>query len=369
MAAGGRISGTTFGLATFGLVGALAAFPRRLAAREVERQGGRLRRGVTRRTRYVVFGRRLLERAGEAEIEARCEAECKSGRELLSENGFLRLLGLAEAPQGANLGETAVLEQSRLVSRDLALLSLFDAFEADSAPYVFRDVILARKYAGLVAEGATWSTIARSVQRRTPGAPLTALSLHADRGARIYARHGAGLSELDGQQLLPFEETDDTALDDLFAEAEDAEAVGRFEEVAALYQRCLTIDPRDSVAAFNRANCLAAAGDPEAAAASYLDAARRDPSFVEPWFNLGCLTAKRSQPDAARRHLQKAVALDADYADAVYNLATLEYDAGNLPEARRWWARYLELDSGSEWARTAARGVRYVDIALAHSAG
>ena len=41
----------------------------------------------------------------------------------------------------------------------------------------------------------------------------------------------------------------------------------------------------------------------------------------------------------------RAIALDADYADAVYNLAELEFDAGNLAEARRWWARYLELDS------------------------
>ncbi|RVA81563.1 O-linked GlcNAc transferase, partial [Mesorhizobium sp. M7A.F.Ca.CA.001.08.2.1] len=36
--------------AVFGTIGALAAFPLRLAAREVERQHGQLRRGVTRRT-------------------------------------------------------------------------------------------------------------------------------------------------------------------------------------------------------------------------------------------------------------------------------------------------------------------------------
>ena len=46
---------------------------------------------------------------------------------------------------------------------------------------------------------------------------------------------------------------------------------------------------------------------------------------------------RRAAPD-------KAIALDRDYADAVFNLATLEFDAGNLAEARRWWARYLELD-------------------------
>jgi hypothetical protein len=57
--------------ASFGLVGALRAFPQRLAARAVASRGGRLRRGVTRQTQRIVFGRRLLDRAGAAEIEAR----------------------------------------------------------------------------------------------------------------------------------------------------------------------------------------------------------------------------------------------------------------------------------------------------------
>ncbi|TIS07165.1 MAG: O-linked GlcNAc transferase, partial [Mesorhizobium sp.] len=43
--------------AVFGAVGPLAAFPLRLAAREVERRHAELRRGVTRRTTHVVFGR------------------------------------------------------------------------------------------------------------------------------------------------------------------------------------------------------------------------------------------------------------------------------------------------------------------------
>ena len=78
----------------FGTYGALSAFPRRLAAREVARQKGLLRRGVTRRTSHLVFGRSLLEKAGDASIEARFDAELSAGRRPLSESGFLRLLGL-----------------------------------------------------------------------------------------------------------------------------------------------------------------------------------------------------------------------------------------------------------------------------------
>lgn len=60
------------------------------------------------------------------------------------------------------------------------------------------------------------------------------------------------------------------------------------------------------------------------------------------------------------------MALDGDYADAVFNLATLEFDAGNLTEARRRWERYLELDRESDWARTAARGIRFVELSAAN---
>ena len=57
--------------------------------------------------------------------------------------------------------------------------------------------------------------------------------------------------------------------------------------------------------------------------------------------------------------------LDANYADPIYNLAALEYDSGNLAEARRLWARYLELDPKSDWARKATRGIQLIDMTLA----
>jgi tetratricopeptide (TPR) repeat protein len=349
---------------TFGIVGALAAFPRRLAAREVERQHGQLRRGVTRSTAHVVFGRTLLDKAGEAEIEARFDAEIAAGRRPLSENGFLRLLGLMTAPVASAMTGEALLDQSQLPPRAFALLSLFDAFEHDAEPYSFRDLILSRKYAGLIAGGASWSSIARSVHRSGPVASLTALSLHVGGRDAIYASLGENLSELDGQMLLPLGQASVADADEFFALAEAEEGDGRYVLAASLYGRCLALDPGDSVAAFNRANCLRAAGLPGEAAHSYLLSLKLDPEFVEARFNFAGLLAERGQLDAARRHLREAVALDGDYADAVYNLATLEYEAGKLSEARHWWARYLELDDHSEWARIAARGVQYADLQL-----
>ena len=362
--------------AVFGVVGALAAFPLRLAAREVERRQGQLRRGVTRRTTHVVFGRALLAKAaitknGDAEIERRVLAERAAGRALTSENGFLRLLGLMKAPEASALSRQSLLDQSRLGAADLDLLCLFDAFEHDGEPYSFRDLILARKYAGLISGGASWGAIARSVHRSGPVASLTAKSLNVGsqhgRSDAIYLEDGQ--SELDGQLLFDLGSPDDDTLEELSADAEAAEDEGRHDNAAALYQRCLAIDPSDAIAAFNRANCLRGAGRTAEAAHDYARAIKLDPAFVEAWFNLAGLMSDEGRVASARRHLQKAIALDKTYADPVFNLARLEFDAGNLIEARRNWARYLELDADSEWARMAAKGIQFVDLQLARTAG
>lgn len=353
---------------TVGIVGGLSAFPRRLAAKAVAGKGGRLRRGVTRHTSRMVLGRTLLDKFTDAEIEQRVAALRESGATLISENGFLRWLGLMSAPDQSNLTRQSLLEQSKLDGRMFDLLALFDAFEHDAEPFSFRDLILSRKYAGLVAGGATWGAIARSVHRSGPVASLTAMSLHPGGPKRIHALFGDDRAELDGQRLLALAPIEDES-EEYFSLAEAAEAAGLFAEAAVLYGHCLSIDPNDSVAAYNRANCLKAANDNSEAANAYMQAIKRDPDFVEAWFNYAGLLREEGKIAIARQHLVTAIEIDADYADAIYNLATLEYDAGNLSEARRWWVRYLELDQDSEWAKTASRGIAYADLHTRKSAG
>jgi tetratricopeptide (TPR) repeat protein len=345
--------------ATFGIVGALAAFPRRLAAREVERQGGHLRRGSHRGTTHIVFGRTLASRRPEDEIVARVDGF--AGRSLLSENGFLRALGMMTPVGGAELPRKAVIAQSGLRERDFDLLALFDAFEREAEPFSFRDLILSKKYAGLIAGGATWSAVVRSIHQAGPVASLTALSLHKGK-PNIVARRGESFHELDGQHLLPLAEPANGDPDLLFALAEEAEAEERFADAALLYGRCLALDPSDSVAAYNRGNCLGKAERPAEAAAAYMEAIKRDPGFTEAWFNYATLLTHERKADVARVHFRKAIALDGEYPDPVYNLAALELDAGNLDEARRLFVRYLELDPSSDWSARAAKGIKYVDL-------
>jgi tetratricopeptide (TPR) repeat protein len=350
------------GRPVFGLVGALAAIPRRIAARDAGRHGSILHRGTTRRTTHAVFGRRLLDRLDDAAIAARAEAERAAGRTLLSENGFLRRIGALGAGPGGDLARAALLQQSQLAPETFDLLALFDAFEHDAEPYALRDVILARKYAGLIAGGADWGAIVRSIHRSGPAVSLTAKSLKVGAARAIYAESGDALAELDGQLLLGLPAAEDDA-EDLFAAAEAAEAAGAAAAAARLYARCLALDPTDAVAAFNRGNCLRASGQRDEAEREMLRAVRQDPTLVEAWFNLADLLAERGRHDAARRHLARAIEEDPDYANAAFNLAALAFDAGDHATAARCWRRYVELDPGSAWARKAERGLRYLATA------
>jgi tetratricopeptide (TPR) repeat protein len=352
---------------TFGIVGALRAFPQRLAARAVATRGGRLRRGITRQTSRAVLGRKLLDKPGDTEIAARLDTLRDAGIKLSSENGFLRWLHLLDTPDRSGLTRQSLLEQSKLGPDIFDNLALFDAFEHDVEPFSFRDLILAKKYAGLIAGGASWVAVARSVHRSGPVASLTALSLHPAGQQKIYAADGATRTELDGQRLLELEPAEDDS-EEYFALAEAAESAKLYAEATVLYARCLALDPSDSVAAYNRANCFRALGEADEAAYAYTQAIKIDPAFVEAWFNYAALLRDTGKIAAARQHLQRAIAIDPAYADAIYNLASLEFDAGDLLAARRQWVRYLELDQTSEWAKTATRGIAFVDLNTRKSA-
>ena len=353
------------GAPIYGILGALAAFPRRLAAREIARQDGSLRSASARDVTHLVLGHKLLDRLPPDRIATRVAAAGTAGIKVLSENGLRRQLGHKKTIGEASVSRRSLSEQSKLDGQTVDLLALFDCFECDAEPFSFRDVILARKYEKLIASGTGWADIARSIHRAGDVTSLTALALHGE-GKAVYLKDGDRLSEMDGQGLLPFdrEPEDRVSADDLFEAAEAAEQEGDCARAAALYGDYLALAPSDPVAAFNRANALRATGMQDDAAEAYTLALKLDPGFAEAWFNFGSLLRETGKPVLARTHFERSIDLDGAYADPVYNLAALEYDAGNLAEARRWWARYLELDPHSEWAKKATRGMQLVDMTL-----
>lgn len=349
--------------ATIGIVGALAAFPRRLAEREVTRLGARLRRGLTRQTKLLVFGRRALTMLTDEAIEKRFDAAAKAKVKMVSEAGFRQLLGLSDAAAtNADMARAAFAAQTELDARALDLLTLFDAFESHGEPYSFRDTIVGRKYARLLANGATWGTIVRSLDRTGNVTSLTAVTLHSE-GSRVMMRTGEHFADLDGQHQLPLGE-DDRDADALFEAAVEAELEGDFRTAARLYTQCLSLDPSDSISAYNLGNTHREAGDIDDARSAYMKAIKLDPNLVEAWFNFGSMLSEHGETEPARLHLGRAIEIDPTFADPIYNLAALEYDAGRLEQARGWWMRYVELDPESEWGKRAQRGIAYANMTL-----
>lgn len=347
-----------FSGASIGVVGALRAFPLRTAARRIAEEGGRLHRGLPRGTTLAVFTRSLLTRLDMVAIEERVDQARSDVGALRSENGLMRQMGLLARPAPGVVAKQSLLEQSGLSSQTLDLLTLFDAFEHDSEPFSFRDLILAKKYAGLEKSGATWHDIARSLHGVGPVGSLTALTLQST-GDRIFAEDAFSRAELDGQRLLPLEEEPDAA-EDYFTHAEAAETAGLFAEAAVLYGHCAAVDPSDATAPFNQGNCLREAGDLLGAQIAYAASLKRDPAFVEAWFNCAGVLRQLGRQNAARQHLQRAISSDPAYADALYNLAALEYETGRYEEAIAGWRRYLELDNDSDWAKRARAGITFV---------
>ena len=124
------------------------------------------------------------------------------------------------------------------------------------------------------------------------------------------------------------------------------------------------------MAAFNRANCLRAAGRAEEAEQELTRAVKLDPGFVEAWFNLAGLVAARGRAAAARRHLA-AGDRRSTRTMPTRSSTSRRWSSRRATWRRRggWWVRYLELDGESEWARKAERGIRFVDLQTARDAG
>jgi tetratricopeptide (TPR) repeat protein len=347
------------------LIGRFAQVPNALVAREVERRGGIVRRGLPHRTALVAVGRRSLKQLADGRLEAKLARAERIGAECVSENALLRMLDLLP-PLAAGAGAIRLEElpaRTGLEPRVVRLLVLFDIVQPCGAECSFRDLIGAREAARLLGEGLALADIVRGTERLGRAGedgdahPLARLKLACDDSGRLARRIGDAFAELDGQLRLALPYADNPSVDELFDAAEEAEQAGDLATAAMLYRRCVSMDQRDPIAPFNLANVLREQGQ-RAAAKLFLELALAiDPEFADAWYNLALLEEAAGDKERARQCLERAIAADPDYADPLYNLGKLHFELGSFAEARRLWQRYLALDPDSEWSRRARSGL------------
>lgn len=351
--------------AAFAIVGALDAFPRRIASRAIASRGGILQRSLSRKTSVAVIGHRLAALGRADAIARRIEQARRAGAQLVSEAGFLQMLGVTSvADMPRQISARQLSDQSGLDAETIELLTLFDAFEFPEEPFGFRDMVAAKQYARLISEGLDWLGIVRAIRagRAGQGGSFATLRLERSQWNDVLVRDGAAVTELSGQHLLALPDDELPCADALFDEAQEAEEQEDWARARTLYQKAHSIEPADPVIAFNLSHVLLKLGDRQEARRYLTKVLALDANYAEAWYNLAGIAREQGDLEAARRHLSKAVAADPTYADPLYNLALLEFDSGAYAEAARLWEKYRELDPDSDWGRRAKQGLQLIGM-------
>ena len=273
-----------------------------------------------------------------------------------------------------------------LTPRRIGQLRRLDLLRGDSG-YTFRDLLALRAAGSLLDAGASVRQIRQALdalRRTNPGLeqPLAEIRLVLD-GSRLLAqsdrvkfdpRTGQTVLDLDTpsleeaaaatlvtglvRPLAPPVEQAET----WFERASEWDAdPAQWEDAIAAYRRVVAIDPTYAAAWNNLGLLLHRMGRLDEAGKAYESALDQDATCCEAVYNLGSLAEDRGDLDDAVRCYRQALDLLPDYADAHFNLAGALARGGRADEAIAHWQRYLELDSGSPWARIARAHLEVLD--------
>ncbi|MFL6799041.1 MAG: tetratricopeptide repeat protein [Xanthobacteraceae bacterium] len=358
-----------------------SAFPRRIAftgllssmrreeAFSLVRSHGRTpSRGLTKKTDALVVGALgwpLLGTGGPSKSLALAKSY---GVSIVSERQFLEWAGLA--PQDDELRTYTAGQIAALVRLPLDVieqLSAFGLLDCRGERYRFRDLTAARQLAELLTNGVALSTITRSlheIRKWLPDAELSKLRLFPASSDALLVEQLRGVTDKRGQFVLPVLEVRESP-DELFEQAQAAEALDDGATAERLYRKVMRVDPSDATAAFNLGNLLRRKGQKLEAEMAYRAALGADGHFAEAWYNLADLLDDQGQPDKAMECLEQALVAEPGYADALFNLALLHQRKDHLAQAAESWRAYLALDQASEWASRARRALKFCEMQLA----
>ena len=206
--------------------------PRHMAASYAEERGAVVRRGVTRCTDVLVVGHGAYTLLEAGKLDARLTAAAETGAFCVSENTFLRTVGLLDPvpSEQRSLSMDDLESKSDLTLTDLQLMALFDLIESREGQFGFRDLVSAKEVARLLwQEGATLREILQSVSvirqygDTAEGQHLARTKLVKLLEGPLGIRVGDFVADLNGQLRLSLTSPDGPSVDALFEAAEQAE--------------------------------------------------------------------------------------------------------------------------------------------------
>jgi tetratricopeptide (TPR) repeat protein len=344
---------------TLYLVGRLPGLTRRRLDQLVRGRGGRLAPRPSTRVGIVAFGHSASAHALD-DGRVRLPAGLPATAALVSENVLRRLLGLGEPPPAVerSMGRDEIERLAGLTPNLVSCLVLFDVLEPVDERFAWRDLVAAREAARLLKRGVALGAVldAASALRRR-GGHLAETRLAEGPSGELLREVAGQLAELSGQLTMRLETQPARSLDDLVAEAEQAEELGDHATAESLYTTAMRADTSDPVLPFNLGNVFQAEGRATEAKVAWQIAVARDPAFAEAWYNLALAAEDDRHNDLAVAQYRRAVQARPDYADAQFNLALLLTKLDRCSEALAAWERFLELEPSSRHAATARKAI------------
>lgn len=331
---------------TIALIGRLDRLPRRRLAPAITRLQLDIRTRVSRQAAIGVVGHGSSGAVRTGTLATRIERADARGIPLVSENQFLRLIGVLPplADEVRLYTEDELADWSGLPSHELRLLILFDVLEPGNQRYGFRDLKAAREFGRLLRttdDFADAFELALALRRKT-----------------AYALH---LAELN--LLAPAPRPDDQlalgdapqSFDDSWEAALGAHMAGDYRDALIAYRRCAEMRPRDCQCLFNLSAVLMRLKSDAEAETLLRRVVTIKPGFAEAWASLATLR----HGEERIRLLEKAVEAKPAHVDSVRMLARAYMDNDDYRRALPLWERFLSLAS----ARSTAVDQRDLDFA------
>jgi tetratricopeptide (TPR) repeat protein len=354
-AGSGGIAGLRLEGASVFVAGRFERVPKTRIERELSARGATLQRRLGRRTDLAVLTHEAGGRLASASVKAVLSSE---GVRRVSEETFLRALGLMSAARSKDIEAERFLGLAGLAAVDIDLLVLFDVLAPVEGRFAFGDVKVAQHVAKLRQRGVSIEAVLAAAtdlrRRRRGGHPPALTRLDLAPSGDLMLRIGDVLTELDGQMRFAWAHPPPDP-DALFEEAEHAAGSGDLAAAERLYYACLSASPRDPVIRFNIGNVVRDLGRAAEAKAHYLVAIDAEPSFAEAYFNLGHLAMSAGHNTEAASYLERAVLVEPNYPDPLYNLAALYIQLERYRDAVALLERYLRLDPNSAWSHEAKK--------------
>jgi tetratricopeptide (TPR) repeat protein len=224
--------------------------------------------------------------------------------------------------------------------------------------FAYRDLVAAREAARLLKRGvALRDVLEAAIALRRRGHNLAEARLTEGPSGALVREISGQLAELSGQLTMRLEQQKARSIDDLLAEAEEAEEQGDHATAESLYTTAMRADTADPVLPFNLGNVFQAEGRATEAKVAWQIAVARDPAFAEAWYNLALAAEDDKQTDLAIAQYRRAVQAQPDYGDAQFNLALLLTHLDRCSEALAAWERFLELEPTSKQAGVAQKAI------------